>query len=176
MSLQPPVQIILRFQGNEEDLDVLGAFAKHPDVVCDAILDAVRLIKPRKNDITLLAIESDFWDSLEGLKEPWGQPRVLQLVLDACRQGCLGGTTECDFYEQGGVADVVALAVATARQKSSLLRRIDALPKKELTRLIRHVNKMPKGAVVAKHEETFITSKPGPVSNPPPRLFRRSKS
>ncbi|KFY31509.1 hypothetical protein V493_01038 [Pseudogymnoascus sp. VKM F-4281 (FW-2241)] len=148
MSSQPPVQLIIRFQGNEEDLDVAEAFAQRPKDVREAILDAVRLTKPPKNEMNLLAIESSFWYSLEKVKETWGEPRVFRSVLDACRQGCLKDKTEGLFYDLGGAADVIALAVATVRHKNTLHRSIDALPVEELRRLIDHVHKIPKGAVI----------------------------
>ena len=172
MSSQPPVQLIIRFQGNEEGLDVAEAFAQRPKDVRDAILDAVRLTKPSKNDINLLAIESSFWYSLENVEEKWGEPRVFRSVLDACRQGCLKDKTEGLFYDLGGAADLIALAVATVRHKNTLHRPIDALPVDELKQLIKHVHKIPKGEVIDDLAAIYMRSKPRHVSNPPPQLAR----
>lgn len=172
MSPQPSVQITFRFQGSEEDLDVAGAFAKRPNEVRVAILDAVRLIKPRENEINLLHIESNFWYSLEEEEEKWSEPKVLRSVLDACRQGCLNDKTEGRFYELGGAAAVIALAVATSRRRITVHRLIDALPKGELAELICHVNKMPKGDAIAERAAKHNRSKRECVSNPPPQLMR----
>jgi hypothetical protein len=172
MSSQRPVQIIIRIQGIEEDLDIAEAFAERPKDVRDAILDAVRLIKPPKNDMNLLAIESSFWYRLENLEEKWGEPKILRSVFDACRQGSLQDTTEGRFYDIGGAAGVIALAVATIRHKNTLHRLIDALPIEELNQLIYHVNKIPKGAVIHELAARYMRLAPGPVSNPPPQLAR----
>ncbi|KFY00307.1 hypothetical protein O988_03380 [Pseudogymnoascus sp. VKM F-3808] len=172
MSSQRPVQIIIRIQGIEEDLDIAEAFAERPKDVRDAILDAVRLIKPPKNDMNLLAIESSFWYRLENLEEKWGEPKILRSVFDACRQGSLEDTTEGRFYDLGGAAGVIALAVATVRHKNTLHRLIDALPIEELNQLIYHVNKIPKGAVIHELAARYMRLAPGPVSNPPPQLAR----
>lgn len=172
MSSQPSVQITLRFQGSEEDLDVAGAFAKRPDEVRVAILDAVRLIKPREKDINLLTVESNFRHSLEEEEDKWVEPKVLRSVLDACRQGHLKDKTEGRFYELGGAAAVIALCVATNRRNLVLLRLIDALAKEELNGLIDHVNKLPKGDAIAALAAKYNRSKLGCVSNPPPQFVR----
>jgi hypothetical protein len=172
MSSQPSVQITLRFQGSEENLDVAGAFAKQPDEVRVAILDAVRLIQPPETDINLLKIESNFWYSLKEMNNKWVEPKVLQSVFDACRQGHLKDKTEGRFHEVGGAAAVIALAVATTGRRMTLLRFIDALPKEELAELIDHVNKMPKGDSIAELAAKYNESERERVSNPTPQLMR----
>ncbi|KFY67301.1 hypothetical protein V497_00414 [Pseudogymnoascus sp. VKM F-4516 (FW-969)] len=161
-----------RFQGSEENLDVAGAFAKQPDEVRVAILDAVRLIQPPETDINLLKIESNFWYSLKEMNNKWVEPKVLQSVFDACRQGHLKDKTEGRFHEVGGAAAVIALAVATTGRRMTLLRFIDALPKEELAELIDHVNKMPKGDSIAELAAKYNESERERVSNPTPQLMR----
>jgi hypothetical protein len=66
MQSQSPAKIILRLQEwPDEDLDVAEAFAKRPDEVRDALLQAIRQVELPRTDITLLGIENVFHSTLK---------------------------------------------------------------------------------------------------------------
>ena len=187
-SFRSPVKIVLRLQDSlDEDLEVDAAFAKSPDVVRDALLEAVRHVELRRTDITLLRIENAFQSVL---KTTWQEPKHLRPVLEACRQGKVRNRTERLFFEHGKEYGVVALSVATRQDDHKLFRDIDPLLDDELIKLVENVKRIPKRAVIVEFIEEFLKS-PGMlfslstlvvlllmlvievvVSNPPPQLPR----
>lgn len=146
MQPQSPVEIVLRLQESpNEDLDVASAFAKHPDVVRQALLEAVRHVKLRSIEITLLQIENAFRSAVD---QPWAEPKILRPVLEACRQGKVKSRPEKLFFEHGKEYGVVLLCLATKSDGHRLFREIDRLKDEELIRLIKHVNNIPKKALI----------------------------
>jgi len=148
---------------------VAAAFAKRPQVVRDALLEAIRHVQLRTTDINLLRIESAFHSTL---KKPWKEPKNLRPVLEACRQRKLKSKTESLFFEHGEESGVVALCVATNQDDHKLFREIDPLPDDELIKLVRNVQTIPKRAALVEFVEEFVQSPKGIVSDPPPRLPR----
>lgn len=150
---QPPAKIVLRLQESPgEYLEVTAAFAKQPDIVREALLEAIRHVQLHSSDITLLQIEAVFRSTLQNT---WKEPKVLRPVLEACRQGKLKSRTESLFFEHGEEYGVVALCAATKHDDHRLFREIDALRDEELIRLIKNVNKIPKKASIVEFIEEF---------------------
>jgi hypothetical protein len=158
MALQPrtPFKVFLRVQESpDEDLSVDAAFAKQPDAVRDALLEAIRLVPLRSTDITLLRIENTF---LSALKRPWKEPHGLRLVLESCRQGKIENRTERLFLKHGKEYGIVVLGVGTKQDDHRLFRDIDPLPEEDLIRLIENVQRFPKKASITAFLEEFAQS------------------
>ena len=152
--IQSPVQIVMRLQQSpNDDLDVAAAFAKQPDVVREALLDAIRIVQLPAIDIALLRIEDAFRSAL---KQPWKEPKLLRPVLEACRQGKVKSRTEKLFYQHGEGYGVVALCLATKSDGHRLFRDIDSLEDEELIKLIDNVQKIKKKAAIVEYIEEFM--------------------
>lgn len=142
----------------DEDLSVNAAFAKQPEVVRDALLQAICQVPLRRVDITLLQIQNEF---LSALEKPWKEPRGLQLVLESCRQGKIKHRTECLFLEHGKEYGIVVLGIGTKDDDHRLFRDIDPLPDEDLLRLIKNVQAFPVKASIVEYLEAFARSPVG---------------
>lgn len=152
---QSLVKVVLRFQESpSEDLDVATAFTKQPDIVREALLEAIRHFQLPSIDITLLRIENIFRSTL---KTALTVPNTLRPILEACRQGKLQHRTEKLFFEHGKEYGIALLCVVTRDKENRLLfREIDPLQDDELIMLIKNINNLPKKASIVEFIEEFI--------------------
>lgn len=154
MTLEPQsLAVFVASQGSSaEYLDVTTACATNPVPVRSALLKALRRVRLRSIDITLLRLEHEL---LAAFNSHWRKPNKLQLVLESCRQGTCAETVERLFYKHGGDFAIVILGVATRRDSGFrtnydgrwLLRDISALSNEEMIELITNVCESPPESV-----------------------------
>jgi hypothetical protein len=151
---QPPIEHFITWhESPDKDLDVSIASAKHPVLVRDALLKALRLVPLRPIDLTLLRIEHELQTSLN---LPWQVPAKLSAVLNSCRQGTVLSRTERLLFEHRGDFAIVVLGVATRRDTGRktkydsrwLFREIDPLSEEDMTTLTKNIQGFPKKPVV----------------------------
>ena len=162
VQLTPSAGIVLIQNSPNQYLEVATAFAQRPDVVRDALLEALRHVQLRSIDITLLRIEYVFRSTLE---KPWKESKTFRPVLEACRQGKLKSRTEQFFYNYGKEFGVVALGVATREDDHKLFRDIDLLSDDELVKLVNAVQLLPKRSAILGFIEDFVDSPGASHSN-----------